>query len=593
MVIKTHLPQLLKILALLPTLLLLAGCELLDPLIPPTPAPTPTRPLPPLAVAVDVRDDAIIVPIPREPPSFNAYLSSTGYEALVGELVYGALAEVGPDGAYYPELAAELPTLANGGLSEDGLTVTWRLRDKVYWSDSQPFTSADVRYTWESLRDSGIWSPGSDLIEEVETPDPLTAIVHYRRFYPDYLLQFGGVGTGVFPAHYCGPTNEMLLWDCNLEPISTGPFVLAQWIPKVRLTFMPNPYYYVPDRPLASQIVFELQVDPEIRRRAVERGSAHLDLWPDETTLARTEHSGFNSRIFATKPARQVLRLVPNLSARGSVDPNVPHPILSDLRVRQAIRLAIDTPDLNRKAFNNRGIPVSTELFEVGCEIPPAVADQGLAMALLDASGWKLTDPASPIRRCSGCATAPEGTPLLLKSYTYDEFGKSLQEGHRLLAESLLKVGIGLERHSIEGGVLWAPWSKHGVEMHGNFDLDLWDDGYVGPDPTAYLADYYDPRAIPNRYNPIAGLNISRYYNPKLADIFDALYTPLPENRRRILLCEIATILDEDLPQIPLLAFPDFYLINGNLQNARPHIYDTVTWNAGDWRLVVPPPAPQ
>jgi hypothetical protein len=88
----------------------------------------------------------------------------------------------------------------------------------VLWSDGQPFTSADVRYTWQSFRDSRIWAPGFDLIEAIETPDPWTAIVHYRQFYPNYLIQFGGNGTGVFPAHQCGPTHLMLFWDCNFEP---------------------------------------------------------------------------------------------------------------------------------------------------------------------------------------------------------------------------------------------------------------------------------------------------------------------------------------------------------------------------------------
>jgi hypothetical protein len=103
------------------------------------------------------------------------------------------------------------------------------------------------------------------------------------------------------------------------------------------------------------------------------------------------------------------------------------------------------------------------------------------------------------------------------------------------------------------------------------------------------MAAYYDPRSIPTRDNPIAGLNYSRYRNPTLIGIFDALRTPLPNNRRRTLLCELATILYQDLPQMPLLALPDRYGINLNLRGVSPHIYDTVTWNATEWSLVTPP----
>jgi ABC-type transport system substrate-binding protein len=153
----------------------------------------------------------------------------------------------------------------------------------------------------------------------------------------------------------------------------------------------------------------------------------------------------------------------------------------------------------------------------------------------------------------------------------------------------LLEVGIKLEREAVEGGKLWDTWENNGLEIHGNFDLDLWDDGYYGVDPTLYMADYFDPRSIPTRDNPIAGLNVGRYRNPTLSGIFDALRTPLPTNRRRTLLCELATILDQDLPHIPLLALPDRYSVNINLQGVSPHIYDTITWNAAEWRLVTLP----
>jgi peptide/nickel transport system substrate-binding protein len=207
------------------------------------------------------------------------------------------------------------------------------------------------------------------LIEEVETPDPQTAVVRYREFYPNYLIQFGGNGTGVFPAHYCGPTNRMLFWDCNFEPISTGPFVLSQWIRGVRLTFAPNPNYFVPDRPLASQLVLQIQADPDFRARSLERGNVHLDLWPEDPALTRLE-DGDTVSVFATNPPRFVLRLVPNLSAPGSADPDTPHPALADARVREAIRYAVDVNRLNEEAFAGRAVPVDTELFQFGCQLP-------------------------------------------------------------------------------------------------------------------------------------------------------------------------------------------------------------------------------
>jgi peptide/nickel transport system substrate-binding protein len=577
-------------LLLLPALLLFSGCDIINmtpPLVEVTPEPTAT--LPALALAVDVEDDAIVVAIPIDPPSFNAYLNDTGYEALIGELVYSGLAEIGPDGNYYPKLAVDLPTLTNGGLSEDGLTVTWKLRPGILWSDSQPFTSADVRFTWQALRDSGIWAPGFDLITDVETPDPLTAIVRYRQFYPNYLIQFGGYGTGVLPMHGCGPADQMLFWDCNFEPVSTGPFVLGQWIPGVRLIFEPNPNYFIPERPLARQLVLEIQGEPDLRQRNLVRGSVHLDLWPDEAAMEQIEGSG-TAEVRWTEAARFVLRLMFNLSGTNHGVPDGPHPILANLQVRQAIRHAIEVGRINAEAFNNRGRVIDSELYQLGCDVPPPLYyNPGLAQALLDDAGWVIVDPENDfVRRCRGCGTVEEGTPLVLESYTYLEFGDQMLAAHQIISEMLADVGIQLDRKVIEGGRLWDTWQNEGIELRGRFDLNLWDDGYFGVDPTIHMTDLFDPRGIPNRHNPVAGLNVSRYYNADLIDLFDALHTPLPTNRRRALLCELAITLDQDIPQIPLLAFPDAYGINLDLQGVTPHIYDTVTWNAGDWQLVRP-----
>jgi len=256
--------------------------------------------------------------------------------------------------------------------------------------------------------------------------------------------------------------------------------------------------------------------------------------------------------------------------------------------VRQALSLAVDVGYLNAEAFNNRGRPVSTELSQLGCDIVPHTYDVGLANALLDDAGWVLSNPDDLVRHCQGCGTAEDGTPLVLKSYTYVEFGPALANAHRLLEGMMADVGVQLERKSVEGSKLWGTWENNGIELRGNFDMDLWDDGYFGVDPTSYMTDLYDPRGIPTRDNPLAGLNVSRYRNPALVDLFDALHTPLPTNRRRALLCELALTLDQDLPHIPLLAFPDAYGISTDLQGVSPHIYDTVTWNAGDWQLVRP-----
>lgn len=545
------------------------------------PTPTPTL-LPPLARQIDISDNAIYIPIPINPPSFNAYVNDTGYEEMIGELVFGALAELEPHGRYYPELAVEVPTLENGGLSEDGLTVTWRLRPGIVWSDGEPFTARDVVFTWEALRESGIYTPGIDLITEIETLDKYTLIIHYSEFYPNYRLQFGGEGIGIFPAHQCGALNNMLYWDCNAEPVSLGPFVLAEWEAGERLVFNPNPNYWVPDRPLAEQLIFEIEADEERRARDVALGSSHLDMWVEEPYLTDLDEDEA-VLVLATDPARFILRLVPNLTAPGVAAR--PNPIVADLTVRQAIRHAINVPQLVEEVFAGHAKPAHTELTRNGCQLTPYTYNPDTARALLTRAGWIDQDD-DGVRECHGCANAAEGTPLLFESYHYAEFGDSLAQMHRQVELMLYDVGIDMRPKPVEGYDLWDTWENEGVEMRGEFHLNLWDDGYFGIDPTDYLYNRYDPRAIPTQNDPLAGFNIMRYRNPELAKLFDQLYTPLPDETRNKIYCQIALILYRDLPDIPLVALPEYYAINPRLQGISPHIYDTITWNAADWHLL-------
>lgn len=562
----------------------LSACTAFAPPAEPEPTPTPTS-LPPLALAVDINPNAIVVPIPIDPPSFNAYINATGYEELIGELVYGALAELDANGNYYPELAEQIPTLANGGLSADGRTVTWYLKPDLRWSDGEPFTAADVAFTWQALQESGIYAPGFDLITNIETPDDFTVLIRYQEFYPDYRLQFGGEGQGILPAHHCGAPDQMLNWDCNFDPVSLGPYILAEWLPGQRLVFNPNPNYWIANRPLNEQLILTIEADPERRQRAIARGNAHLDLWPEEPHLTAFEDDPENVLLLQTDPSRFVLKLVPNLSAPGGLNPAQPHPLFADVRVRQAVRHAINVPFLLEEVFNNRAILADTELARHGCAVTryrynPAEADR-----LLTEAGW-IDQDGDGVRECHGCLYAEPGTAFAFPSYRYAEFGPALDQAHRQIELMLFEVGIDMRPEAIEGTELWDTWTNRGVEIRGNFHLDLWDDGYFGRDPTAFMYDLYDPRAIPTRNDPLAGLNVMRYRNPALLDLFDALHTPLEPARQQQLICRLAQILSDDLPTIPLLALPDYYAVNQRLQGVSPHIYDTITWNAGDWVLM-------
>jgi peptide/nickel transport system substrate-binding protein len=90
----------------------------------------------------------------EDPDTLNPLLGNTSIALQVSTILLEGLTYNDPDGAFQPALAAELPTLDNGGVSEELTTVTWKLKPDVVWSDGTPFTSEDVRFTWEAARDA-------------------------------------------------------------------------------------------------------------------------------------------------------------------------------------------------------------------------------------------------------------------------------------------------------------------------------------------------------------------------------------------------------------------------------------------------------
>ena len=123
----------------------------------------------------------------QEPDLVDALFSSMSYSAWVDQMVQVGLGTWDANNNLVPELATDIPTAANGGVSADGLTITWHLKPCLFWSDGQPLTSADVKFTWQLLNDpvnSVYTRAGYDQISSIDTPDDTTVILHFTTLYP-------------------------------------------------------------------------------------------------------------------------------------------------------------------------------------------------------------------------------------------------------------------------------------------------------------------------------------------------------------------------------------------------------------------------
>jgi len=524
---------------------------------------------------------SITILIPDNPVAFNGINTDTGYEQAMGELVMLSLAETDPNGNIYPELAAEIPTIENGGVEFDeetwSMKVTWKLRDDVYWADGEQVTADDVIFTWDALIEADAWIAPMDYTESVEKVDDFTFTVHYYEgyVYPAYALQFGGEDFFVYPEHYCDAEAGFYEWNCDDQPLSSGPYILEEWVADDHLTFVRNPNYFEGGKPAIDEVIVQIVPEEPVKQAMMLEGDGDLHYWPAEPASNAYKEPGNGTEWVKSPTERWVMRLIPNLYVKG--DRETPHPFLSDVSVRHALRMAVDVDTIINDIFLGYGVPVWTEFFRPPydvCDIPRPAFDLEGAAALLEEAGWTDTD-GDGIRECNGCENAEEGTPMTMEFAIYAEYGETLELAQQLIAESWASIGIDTELQIIEGAVMWAEAEDGGTEIAGLFELDMWDDGYPGTDPSDFI--WYP-------YYSESDWNYGQWVNEDADAWIDELFT-LYEEDQIIAACELAAILEDELPVILLFSTLEMHGLSERLQGVLPSANDPVTWNVADWTI--------
>jgi peptide/nickel transport system substrate-binding protein len=277
------------------------------------------------------------------------------------------------------------------------------------------------------------------------------------------------------------------------------------------------------------------------------------------------------------------MRIFMNQAEKGTTDSAAtPHPVLSDVNVRKAIRMAVDVDTINSEIFHGLANPVWTEFFRppYQCEIARPAFDPEGAKALLEESGWTDSD-GDGIRECNDCATgAPAGYKMEMEFITYAEYGEPLELTQQLIAEMLGNIGIQMNISVVEGSVLWDLSDSGGIEQSGNFDVDIWDDGYAGVDPTDYVWETYSSDAS----IPDLGWNFFRWNNEVVDALIYDSYT-LDEETRKENFCAIGDFINEEVPIIHLFTVPNADAYSARISGVQSSVNDLVTWNIADWTL--------
>ena len=326
----------------------------------------------------------LVVGYDREPDTLNRF--STHILEDIESCVVEGLVTTDEHMTIVPLLAASVPTLENGGVvlrKDGGMDVTWRLRPEVSWHDGTPHTSADVKFTVEAIN-SPAYNPestdGFDRITSVDTPDPLTAVLHYHEVYAPYALQFV---RGTLPKHVLAGRDIDTANDYNRAPLGTGPYKVAEWKSGeyIRLEAVPN-YWRGAQFPAIKTLLFKFIANTNTRITQLKSGEVDMVVM-----FPWDKH-----REVAAIPGVSVHRIDGNGYEHVTLNERA-FPAFADVRVRQALTHAIDrallsTTILEGLAPVTHG-PVQPVSWAHNPNVRQYAFDPARAAALLDEAGWR------------------------------------------------------------------------------------------------------------------------------------------------------------------------------------------------------------
>ncbi len=462
-------------------------------------------------------------------PSLNPHLFTETTLANIVELTMAYLARYDRDNKPTPELATIIPTEENGGISKDGKTITWHLRHGVKWSDGVPFNADDVVFSTKAVlnpANNETGRDGWDLITKIDEPDKYTVVYHLRKPYASYLPTFfgtAGANPCILPKHLLGNLPNINHAAYNAKPVGIGPFRVVQWRRGDAVEMEANPYYWR-GQPKLKHITYKLIPSFDTTETALQTGD--INLWPLIT-------SAFVDRVKAISTL--------NTITQGSyyfvhLDFQMKRPIVSELPVREAIRYAINRPEIVSKINHGYGIlqesmiPPNNPLHPT--DIPSFGYEPAKAIALLEQDGWKVGP---------GGIRMKNGKRLSL-TFPYFTGSSNADQMVELMRQELRAVGVEIQTRKYAPALFFAQIQDNGIVNKGDWDMTTFT---WSADPNGDLSNIYECTQIPPN-----GQNATRYCNPKLDKLLEQYKQTYNFDQHKKILDQEVTLVVGDAPTI-------------------------------------------
>ena len=527
--------------------------------------------------------------------TLNPYLSGGTKDLEAASMILEPLARYDQDGNIVPWLVDEVPTVANGGVSEDLTSITWKLSEGLKWSDGSPVTSADVVFSADYCMDE---ASGCNSIQQfegvasVEAIDDLTVKITFEVPKPFPYGPFVGMLTPIIQkAQFadCMGANAQNCTEANFAPIGTGPFVATDFRANDVVTYEANQNYRDPAKPAFATVTFKGGGDAASAARAVlETGEAdyawNLQVEPEILDGMAAAGKGTVITSFGANVERLMVNLTnpdPALGEYRSLQfahgvPN-PHPFLSDINVRKALSMAIDREILTEIGYGKAGKPSCNVL--AGPAAYASTANDGCLVQDIEGAN-KLLDDAGWVKGPGGIREK-NGVPLKI---LYQTSTNSVRQGTQALIKEWWKeIGVDTELRNIDAAVFFGG-DPASPDTYGKFyaDIEMYTNGFTGTDPEAYMAGWTCDSAS-DVSNDWLGNNIPRYCDFKYDELSKEFAGTAAFEDRVAIAKKMNDMLMANYIMIPLIHRGSVSAHANSLTGVIMTSWDSELWNVADW----------
>ncbi|HXH83237.1 MAG TPA: peptide ABC transporter substrate-binding protein [Candidatus Tectomicrobia bacterium] len=520
----------------------------------------------------------------QAPTLLNPHFATGTKDQDASRIFYEPLAGFDPEGTVVPILAAEVPTIANGGLTRDGTAVTWRLKKGVTWHDGRPFTADDVIFTWEYAADpatAAVTIGTYQALERVDKLDDHTVRVTFKQPTPVWFEAFCGWRGMILPKHLFAPFRGARSREAptNLKPVGTGPYRFVDFKPGDLVRGELNPAYHVPNRPFFDTIemkgggdavsaaravlqtgeydfAWNMQVEDEILRRLEQGGRGRVEVYQG----SNPEHIQVNT----TDPWTEVD------GERASV--KTTHPVLSDPAVRQALNLLVDRASVQEQIYGRQGQTSANFL-----NAPPRFRSPN--------TRWEFSiDRANQVLEQAGWRRGPDGIRTKdgkrLRFVFQTAINAPRQKTQAIVKQAAAKAGIELELKSVVASVFFSS-DPANPDTYSHFyaDLQMYTTTMGAPDPRNFM-EQFTSWQVASKDNKWAGRNITRWRNDEYDRLWKAADTELDPVKRAAHFIRMNDLVIQHVVVIPVLWRNGVAAVGQRLRGM-----DLTTWDSNLWRL--------